>query len=184
MRVRNTHSSAIDSHEPGALFDVDPEHAAWKPLLKSGLLVPATAGDVRFGPNDPPPSPAAVRELVAGVNARNREIEGLHAAVEDLTRERAGLAEDGRALQQRVNELEALLALRAGAPVEEGAVAAAVREAEEALSKRFDAAYAELLAKHDALAAENAKLRADLEQLTVPASAEKPAAKPRTPREG
>lgn len=190
MRVRNAHSSAIDGHEPGALFDVDPGHPGFAPLLKAGHLIPATARDVRLGPNDPPPSPAAVRELIAGVNASHRAIEDLHAAVEELTRERDASVESARGLQQRVNELEALLALRPGAPTEGDAV----REAEAALTARFDAAYAELQSKHDALASENAKLRADLEQLTAPAKpaeneasapAEKPApTKPRAPREG
>jgi hypothetical protein len=175
MRVRNAHSTTIDSHAPGAVFDVDPEHAAYAGLLRAGLLVPATAGDVRFGPSDPPPSPAAVRELVAGVNARNRQIEDLHGAVEALTAERAARDEAGQALQRRVNELEALLALRAGAPVEEGAIAAAVRASSAALTKRFDVAYAELVSKHDALAAENAKLKLDLAALlAAPAKAEAP----------
>jgi|GEM_PF-5710940 len=193
MRVRNAHTSAIDSHEPGATFDVDPAHPGFAPLLRSGQLVPATASDVRFGANDPPPSAAAVRELVAGVNARNRTIEELHAAVDALTRAKAVAGDDARVLQARVNELEALLALRQGAPVEEGAIAAAVRDAESALTARFDAAYASLRGQHDALVTENAHLRADLDGLlAAPAKAaadasdaSAPAEKPaRTPRQG
>ncbi len=189
MRVRNAHSAAVDGHEPGALFDIDPAHPGFAPLLRSGQLVPATANDVRFGANDPPPSPAAVRELVAGVNARNRTIEELSSAVDQLTAERSTRDEAARTLQGRVNELEALLSVRAGAPVDVAAISDAVRAAEEALTKRFDAAYAEL-------AAENARLRADLDGLLAapaasntpastdaPAPAEKPA-RPRTPREG
>ena len=181
MRVTNRHTSDIDGHRPGASFDVDPDHAAWKPLLKAGVIVPASAGDVRFGPNDPPPSPEAVRELVAGVNARNRQIEALHETVEALTAERSAERVGAAALQGRVNELEALLALRAGATPDEAPIRAAVQAAEAALTERFDAAYAELSAKYDAVVAENAKLRADLDGLlaAAPADAAKPAKPPK-----
>jgi hypothetical protein len=188
MRVRNAHSADIDGHLPGATFDVDPEHPAWAPLLRAGTIVPATAGDVQFGANDPPPSAAAVRELIAGVNARNREIEELHGAVEALTTDRADARDVARGLQARVNELEAVLALRPGAATDEGAVSAAVRAAEETLTKRFDAAYAKLRDSHDDLAREriglidardaalsdNAKLKADLDGLLSAAPAAAP----------
>lgn len=165
MRVRNAHTSAVDGHKPGALFDVDPDHAAWKPLLAAGVLVPASASDVRFGPDDPPPSTEAVRELVAGINARNREIDALHESVESLASEHAAERAKSAALQARVNELEALLALRQGATPDEAPIRAAVQAAEAALTARFDAAYEELAAGRDALATENARLKTDLDAL-------------------
>ena len=183
MRVTNRHTSDIDGHAPGTSFDVDPYHAAWAPLLRGGLIVPASAADVRMGANDPPPSPAAVRELIAGVNARNREIDALHESLEALTRDRDGERAKTASLQARVNELEAVLALRAGATPDDAPIHAAVAAAEATLTARFDAAYAELRAKHDALASDNAKLKADLDALQAAPKAEAPEpTKPAKPR--